>query len=85
MGHVHTALGEAERIELTDAVNIRRYDVSRDGVLLRTVYAAHAPNRPVVLVVDGVALLPTVPDPAMFDERSLARSYVPDRYRTRPR
>lgn len=78
-GEVRTRLGKAKRIRITDAQNIRVYDVSEDGVLLRSTYQENRPNGAVLIVAEGVRLDKSVPDPAMFDRASLERSYFPER------
>jgi len=79
-GEVRTRLGKAKRIKLTDAQNIRVYDVSEEGVLLRSTYEENRPNGAVLIVAEGVKLDKSVPDPAMFDKASLERSYMPERF-----
>ena len=58
--------------------------MSRDGVLLRTVFALNQPGEPALLVSDAVDVLGELPSQDMFDRDSLARSFVPESYRRPP-
>ena len=81
---VQTSFGEAQRIRITDQELIREYDISEEGVLLRTTYTEINPRRKLLLKVDAVALENTLPSADMFDKDSLSRSFVPDRFRETP-
>jgi hypothetical protein len=84
VGHVVDRAGEADRVEVTDAENVRTYDVTRDGILIRTMYALNTPERPVVLDVETEAISRTLPRQDMFDAASLMQSVVPDEYKKPP-
>jgi hypothetical protein len=84
VGHVQTALGGADRVQITDSSNIRTYDVSDDGVILTSIYALREPPQPVVLNSWASTLVHTLPNGNMFDEASLRKSFVPDRFKTAP-
>lgn len=84
IGHVVDRAGEADRVEVTDAQRIRTYDVTSDGILIRTIYALNTPNKPVVLEVETAALVRTLPPRNIFDVASLTESVVPDAYRKPP-
>jgi hypothetical protein len=83
-GAVATPFGRAERVTVTTAELVRRYQVSADGILLATVYAENTPAQTVRLVNEAVAVERTLPKPGMFDRASLARSYVPAQYKRPP-
>jgi hypothetical protein len=83
-GVVQTPFGAADRVRLSDKSDIRTYDISPTGVILRSTYAQNTPEQPLNLSSEAVAVLPELPAPDMFDRASLARSYVPDRFRTAP-
>lgn len=83
-GTVQTRFGHADRVRLVDDELIREYDVSADGVLLGTTFAANQPGEPRILVAEAVALLREAPEASMFSPDSLARSYVPEMYRQPP-
>jgi hypothetical protein len=83
LGTVDTRFGKADRVRVTDAELVRTYDVSRDGVILRTVFEENSPTRTFVLLAEATAVLDKLPDAGMFDEQSLDKSFVPERF-TRP-
>jgi hypothetical protein len=83
-GEVATPFGRADRVQVTTAQLVRRYDVSRDGILLATVYEENTPEHPVRLANWAVGLERALPEPGMFDRASLARSYVPAHYKRSP-
>lgn len=85
LGTIQTRFGAADRLRLIDDELIRQYDVSRDGVLLGTVFAVNRPGEPAVLTASAVAVKGDLPERDMFDVESLSRSVVPDRYRQPPR
>jgi hypothetical protein len=84
-GIVRTPFGEADRVRLVDRRDVRTYDVTPAGVIVRTTYAANKPGEPVFLNSEAVALLSALPAEDIFTEASLARSYVPDRFKTAPK
>jgi len=84
VGRVVDRVGEADRVEVTDADNIRTYDVTRDGILIRTVFALNTPEKPIVLDEETVAVLRELPRQNMFDATSLSQSVVPDAYKKPP-
>lgn len=79
-----TPFGAADRVQLVTSDLVKRYDVSGDGVLLGTVYTDNSRAKTVRLVNCAVALERALPARGMFDRASLARSYVPERYRRPP-
>ena len=83
-GVIQTAFGPADRVRLIDEEMIREYDVSKDGVLVRTKFRANSEGQPQILLAETAALLREEPDPAMFDLESLERSFVPETYRRAP-
>ena len=83
-GEVPTPFGPADRVRVVTAQMIRRYDVSRDGILLGTVLSDNSPDRTIRLINWAVAVDRTLPASGMFDSASLARSYVPDGYKRAP-
>jgi hypothetical protein len=83
-GLVGTPFGPADRIRLTDKDDIRTYDISPAGVILHSTYVQNSPQRPIGLLSEAVAVLSELPSPDLFDKASLARSYVPDHFKTAP-
>ena len=83
-GVVQTRFGPADRVRLIDDELVREYDVSRDGVLLRTVFALNQPGEPAILVSDAVEVARELPNQDMFDRESLAQSYVPESFQRAP-
>lgn len=84
VGHVVDRAGQADRVEVTDADNIRTYDVTSEGILIRTIYALNTPEKPTVLDVETVALARTLPRQSIFNAGSLSESVVPDAYKKPP-
>lgn len=84
IGRVVDRLGPADRVEVTDAQRIRTYDVTSDGILIRTIYALNTPEKPIVLDVETAALVRKLPRQNIFDPSSLAQSVVPDAYKKAP-
>jgi hypothetical protein len=84
VGTVDGDLGTADRVELIDADNVRTYDITRDGIIVRTIYAGRA--APDVPLLEGwsVALEREVPSDEMFNEQSLSRSFVPAKFMAAP-
>jgi hypothetical protein len=83
-GEMATPFGQADRVRIVTAELVRRYDVSRDGILLGTVYSDNSADRMVRLINWPIAVERTLPASGIFDRPSLARSYVPDRYKRAP-
>lgn len=83
-GVVRTPYGEADRVVLTDKDNIRTYDISPAGVIVRTTFTKNSPEAPVELSSEAVGVLSELPSLDIFDQASLARSYVPDHFKTIP-
>jgi hypothetical protein len=84
LGPVETALGPAERVRIVDEAHVRQYDVSREGVLLRTTYSENGAAGDLLLTAEAVRLETALPASDMFDRGSLERSFVPDRYKAPP-
>lgn len=84
IGHVADPDGDAERVEVVDADNIRTYDVTSDGILVRTIYALNTPAKPIVLDVESAAVLRSLPQEGIFEPASLSSSVVPDQYKKAP-
>ena len=81
LGSIATAFGKADRIQLSDDKYVRTYDVRADGVIVHEVIAQNLPGEPPLIVTDAIAILPVLPSPQIFDEKSLHDSFVPDRFR----
>lgn len=84
LGVAQTPFGPADRVRLSDKTDIRTYDISPTGVILRSTYAQNSPEQPLGLSSEAVAVLSELPATDMFDKASLARSYVPDSFKTAP-
>lgn len=84
VGPVQTPLGSAERVRILDREHVRDYDVAANGALLRTAYSENRPGGRLLLTATAVGLEPALPEAAMFDRKSLERSFVPDRYKAPP-
>lgn len=86
LGKVETSFGPADRVEVTDASFVRTYDVSPEGVLLRSTYALRpgASGPMDALVSVAVAVEPTLPAADIFEVSSLDRFMIPHEYRRAP-
>lgn len=84
LGRVNTQFGAADRIRLTDWEHIRTYDISADGLILRTIFEQNDSQRVTVLDVETVDLEHSLPSQNMFDEASLQTSFVPERFKAAP-
>lgn len=84
IGPVVDRLGRADRVEVTDPERIRTYDVTSDGIIIRTVIALNTPEKPVVLDEETEALMRTLPGQSIFDAASLRVSVVPDAFKKPP-
>ncbi|WP_454885113.1 hypothetical protein [Sphingomonas oryzagri] len=84
VGRVVDPSGAADRVEVVDEDNIRTYDVTSDGILIRTVYALNSATKPIVLDVETVAVVRTLPQQDIFEAASLSLSVVPDEYKKKP-
>lgn len=85
LGEVDTPFGRADRIQLTDAQLIRTYDVTKQGVIVRSEFHLRGPGEPEVLSSRAVAVLPELPAGGLFDDASLEQSFVPDAYKAAPK
>lgn len=85
LGSTRTPFGSADRVRLEDKDNVRTYEISQTGVILRATYADNTADRPLRLSSEAVAVLAELPEPDIFDRASLHRSVVPDRFKTAPK
>lgn len=83
LGPIQSAFGEAQRVRVIDRQHVREYDVSDNGVLLRTTYSENRPGGNLLLTAEAVALEASLPDKNMFDQSSLEKSFVPEKYQRR--
>lgn len=77
LGEVKTKFGKAQRISVTDAQTVREYDVSPEGILLKSIYRENRVGGAILIVSEVVRLERQVPDQAMFVQTSLSRRYLP--------
>lgn len=84
VGPIVDRFGDADRVEVTDPERIRTYDVTRDGIIVRTVIALNTPEKPVVLDEETEALMRSLPSQNIFDAASLGVSVVPDAFKKPP-
>jgi hypothetical protein len=85
LGRVKSRFGDADRVRVTDAGNVRTYDISDDGIILRTIFQTNDAQHLTVLDVETVAVFNRLPNTAMFDEASLKESFVPNQFREAPK
>lgn len=85
LGRVKTRFADADRVRVTDAENVRTYDISDNGIILRTIFETNDARHLTVLDVEAVQVLRSLPSSNMFDEASLSVSFVPDRFKIAPK
>jgi len=81
---VKTRFGNADRVRLVDAENVRHYDVSDQGVLVGATIASRERSDELLLNMETIAVLDTLPAGDLFDRESLERSFVPEHYKRKP-
>jgi hypothetical protein len=85
LGRVKIRFIDADRVRVTDAENVRTYDISDDGIILRTTFETNDARHLLVLDVEAVEVSRSLPSSNIFDEASLNMSFVPDRLKAAPR
>lgn len=70
-------LGRTDIVELTGPDFVRRYAVTADGILVSANYTPRRPDFPYRVETVHAEIRRGPPDPAMFEEASLARAYAP--------
>ena len=85
LGRIKTHFGEADRVRVTDSENIRTYDISDDGIILRTVYETNDARHLKVLDVEAIEVSHSLPGSDMFDQASLKASFVPEVFKVAPK
>lgn len=85
VGSRETPTGRVDRIRLTDPDLIRIYDIDQNGVIVGTTFKLRRENNRTVLSVLKTVVESELPASDMFDEASLQRSVVPERYKVAPR
>jgi hypothetical protein len=83
-GRVEGPFGIVDRVEVADHENVRVYDVTREGVIVRATYADR--ETPQILALESwtVALDSELPADDLFSEQSLQRSFVPAQHQSPP-
>jgi hypothetical protein len=85
LGRIKTHFSEADRVRVTDSENVRTYDISDEGIILRTIYETNDARHLRVLDVEAIEVSRGLPSSDMFDEASLKASFVPDAFKTAPK
>ncbi|PLR26583.1 hypothetical protein SGCZBJ_09600 [Caulobacter zeae] len=85
VGARQTPTGPVDRIRVADAELVRIYDIDQNGVILGTTFKLKSENNKTVLSVLKTVVEGDLPAPDIFDEASLQRSVVPDRYKVAPK
>jgi hypothetical protein len=85
LGRVETDFGVADRVRVSDAENVRTYDISEAGIILRTSFETNDARHLAVLNMKAINVTHSLPSPDMFDTASLQTSFVSDRFRTAPK
>lgn len=76
--------GAADVLKIVDPENERFYGVDPNGVLVASEIFARVGDNPFCLQSEAVAVEPGLPEEDIFTEASLARSVVPERFRSSP-
>ena len=76
--------GYANHIKITDNDNVRTYDISDDGIIVRCVYALNDEAKTIVLKLELRQLDHAVLDPNIFSAASLSTSAVPESFKVAP-
>jgi hypothetical protein len=69
--------GRTDIIELTSRDYVRHYAVTQDGILARSDFVSRRPDNRHGIETIHVEIRRGSPDPAMFEEASLARAFAP--------
>lgn len=77
-------LGRTDIVELTGPDFVRRYAVTQDGILASTNYTPRRADVPTRVETLHAEIRRGSPDPAMFEEASLARAFAPAPETLRP-
>ena len=85
LGRQQGRLGDFDRVRLTDAGDVRTYDVSSDGVILGATYASVDKPEALTLTMASTGLDHALPDADMFSPESLGRSMVPEKFKVAPK
>lgn len=85
VGARETSTGPVDRIRVADSELVRIYDIDQNGVILGTTFKLKNENNKTVLSVLETVVENELPAPDIFDEASLRRSVVPDRYKVAPK
>lgn len=84
LGIKSTSFGKATGIEIIDSRERREYDVSDDGILLRTVISNKGKGGHRWVVAQATHVSRTLPEGDIFSEQSLDRSVVAAEFREQP-
>lgn len=84
LGRIKTHFADADRVRVTDSELVRTYDISDDGIILRTIFETNEAKRQVVLENEAVEIARSLPESNMFDEASLSTSFVPEKFKVAP-
>lgn len=84
LGVVQTRFGPADRVRVSDEINIRTYEISANGALLNAKYETNDQNRKVQIWQETVAVADKLPAGDLFSPESLAESFVPEQYKKLP-
>lgn len=85
LGRIKTHFADADRVRVTDSEHVRTYDISDDGIILRTNFQTNDARRLTVIDVETFEVSRSLPDTGMFDEESLKVSFVPDAFKKAPK
>ena len=85
LGRIKTHFGEADRVRVTDSENIRTYDISDEGIILRTVYETNDARHLKVLDIEAIEVSRSLPGSDVFDQASLKASFVPEVFKVAPK
>jgi hypothetical protein len=84
LGVKSTPFGKATTVQIVDSRERREYDVSEDGVLLRTIILDNDKGRHRWVVAEATHVSRTLPEGDIFSDQSLDRSVVAAEFREQP-
>jgi sarcosine oxidase delta subunit len=84
LGRMDGRFGAYERVRLSDAGDVRTYDIDRDGVILNATYASVDKPDDLTLSMTTAGVERDLPEKDIFSPQSLTRSVVPDRFKQAP-
>ena len=84
ISHSKGKFGPVDRIEIVDADEVRTYDVTTEGIIVGETIVERSTPRELALEEHSVVVEHKLPAGDIFSPASLAKSIVPERFKTLP-